>query len=420
METVENKKLSIKQNMLYNSVGSITYLMCQWLITIVVVRLSNYENAGILSLAMSINNILYAISTFGLRNYQVSDIHYKYSDFEYLVARGVTCSFSAFCCVLFALLNSTHYSPEQVFCILLYFLFKVTESFFDAIQGIQQKKYRMDYVGKSFILRGVLTLAGFTVVLWLTDNLALSIIAMLLLSAMVAFLYDLRNCRRLTELSGEIQWDRIKAVIMENMPLMFNEMFMTSIVSIARYFLEFYEGSEVLGIYSSIATPTVIIQAACNMIYSPLITEYAVHYNKKDFKAYKRLLFGVAAVFLLILLIIMAGVYILGEWGLELLFGKEILIYSYLLAQTVLVTFLVAFMYWMSALMVVARKQRSVMVINGVAVLLIIVLSMFFIPLYGINGINYALFAVFLIDIVLLGILVAITIRKHFAGAVRP
>ena len=66
--------------MLYNSVGFIVYLFCQWLITIVVVRLSNYEDAGILSLAMSINNILYAISTFGLRNYQVSDIENKYSN----------------------------------------------------------------------------------------------------------------------------------------------------------------------------------------------------------------------------------------------------------------------------------------------------------------------------------------------------
>ena len=45
----EVKPLSIKQNMLWNSFGSITYLACQWLITILVVRLSSgYEAAGTL------------------------------------------------------------------------------------------------------------------------------------------------------------------------------------------------------------------------------------------------------------------------------------------------------------------------------------------------------------------------------------
>ncbi len=44
-------QLSVKANMLWNSLGSMTYLACQWLITIVVVRLSSgYEDAGLLSL----------------------------------------------------------------------------------------------------------------------------------------------------------------------------------------------------------------------------------------------------------------------------------------------------------------------------------------------------------------------------------
>ena len=35
------KQLSVKANMLWNSAGSMTYLACQWLTTIVVVRLSS-------------------------------------------------------------------------------------------------------------------------------------------------------------------------------------------------------------------------------------------------------------------------------------------------------------------------------------------------------------------------------------------
>ena len=42
--------LSTKQNMLWNSAGSMTYLACQWLVTVLVVRLSaGYDDAGLLS-----------------------------------------------------------------------------------------------------------------------------------------------------------------------------------------------------------------------------------------------------------------------------------------------------------------------------------------------------------------------------------
>ena len=45
------KQLSVKQNMLWNTAGSMVYLVCQWLITVFVVRLSDgYDAAGVLSL----------------------------------------------------------------------------------------------------------------------------------------------------------------------------------------------------------------------------------------------------------------------------------------------------------------------------------------------------------------------------------
>ena len=44
--------------MIWNSIGSMTYLACQWFTTIFVVRLSSgYDDAGLLSLAMSVVGI---------------------------------------------------------------------------------------------------------------------------------------------------------------------------------------------------------------------------------------------------------------------------------------------------------------------------------------------------------------------------
>ena len=67
---MEHKKISMKASILWNSWGSIFYLGCQWLLTVLVVRLAGVEESGILSLAMSVSNIWYSLAVYGMRNYQ--------------------------------------------------------------------------------------------------------------------------------------------------------------------------------------------------------------------------------------------------------------------------------------------------------------------------------------------------------------
>ena len=41
------------KNVIYNTIGTFFYFFCQWLTTILVVRISGYEDAGILSIVIS-------------------------------------------------------------------------------------------------------------------------------------------------------------------------------------------------------------------------------------------------------------------------------------------------------------------------------------------------------------------------------
>ncbi len=57
------KTLSVKQNMVWNMVGSAIGLACQWAISIIVVRLAtDMESAGLYSLAVSVYGIFFAHS----------------------------------------------------------------------------------------------------------------------------------------------------------------------------------------------------------------------------------------------------------------------------------------------------------------------------------------------------------------------
>ena len=77
--TMEDKKMSIKTSILWNTWGSLVYLGCQWLLSVLVIRISGFENSGILTLAMSITNMFYSIAVYGMRTFQVADTENEYS-----------------------------------------------------------------------------------------------------------------------------------------------------------------------------------------------------------------------------------------------------------------------------------------------------------------------------------------------------
>ena len=165
---MSEKKLSMQSSIIWNSLGSIFYLGCQWLITVLVVRLSGVAEAGILSLAMSVSNIWYCFAVYGMRNFQVSDAINKYNDGTYIISRIVTGVASLAGCIIYIMVIP--YDSYQRECILLYFLYRLTEACFDVYAGIFQKNWRLDLAGKSMILRGTLTLISFIIVLKTTQN----------------------------------------------------------------------------------------------------------------------------------------------------------------------------------------------------------------------------------------------------------
>ena len=71
------KEHTLKSGMIWNALGNIIYLACQWLITILVANIGNFEDAGLLSIAMSVSATFQTFALFGIRNYQVSDINEK-------------------------------------------------------------------------------------------------------------------------------------------------------------------------------------------------------------------------------------------------------------------------------------------------------------------------------------------------------
>lgn len=65
------KPLSLRQNTIYNAVGSLAYQGFQWLITVLVVLLSSdYANSGVLAYAMTVGNMFSSIAIYSTRAFR--------------------------------------------------------------------------------------------------------------------------------------------------------------------------------------------------------------------------------------------------------------------------------------------------------------------------------------------------------------
>ena len=401
--------------MMYNTFGSIVLLVCQWLTTVLVVRLSNYENAGMLSLAMSVTNVFFGFASFGMRTYQVSDIRNVYSDSVYVTSRILTGLVSQILCIFFVICNS-RYTKSQMLCVITYMIYRVIEAFVDVLYGIEQKKKRMDYIGISSIARGIFTLIGFVVSMILTKNLNIAIFTMVAVSMIILLFYDVPSSLRLSKYHICNCRSEIMGVLRECLPLMINTVLLVSMVSIPRYFLEMCHGERVLGIYSSIATPTVIVQSACIWIYTPLVSEFSKNYVYQNKKKYNELLMRTIMAIGIVFFVLIMGAWIVGDFGLRILFGEEILQYSSMLIQIMLVTMLMSIVHFLNMLLTICRKQLQVALVNGATLLGIGALSFCLIPSYDMLGVNYTLFIALTMDCIVLGMILVHCIRKNFFG----
>lgn len=406
------KKLNMKQNMLWNTAGNFVYLVLQWLITIVIVRLTGYYEAGLYSLAMSVTNVCYSVASWGMRTYQVSDVTNKYKDLEYILSRIITCLIAFFSCVFFVFYHS--YSVEQSAIILIYMIFRITEAFADVFHGVEQKNWRMDYIGKSFLIRGILIFFVFSVSLWLERNLLLSVCLLAVTSALVVVFYDIQNVKRFIGNQILFRYKYLGKLVKETLPLAIYILMSTAVASIPRYRLENLKGTDILGVYASIATPVVIIQAAASFLMAPITTPLAEYLEKKEKKKFFDLIRNTCLALLGVFLIAATGCHFIGEWGLALLFGEDILEYSFVLMPVVLCVIAVSISWFVNMILTVMRLFQGLIISNMIAMAITVFFSSRSIMHFGINGTSYITVLALFIQVIMGSLFILVKSRKCF------
>lgn len=407
---------NIKKNMLWNAAGNLIYLFCQWLITILVANIGSFTDAGVLSIAMSVSATFQTVALFGIRNYQNSDIEGKYSDTCYVSFRILSCGAALTLCMLFSLV--TGYRSNQLLSIFLFMLFRLSENFSDVLHGIAQKNGRLDLAGKSYIFRGIGVLTAFVIIFKLSSSLTIALLTMAIISWLCTVIYDIPVIKKLSSFKliqrSEKPWSLAKIAL----PLCAYQFMSNSFLTIAKLILEQQTTEEILGIYSSIFAPALLITSALNYFYAPFVTYFAEVNSKHDTRTFIRTFVKILCVVMAVAVITIIAAIFFGDFALKLLFGEKILAYSYLLIPILISIFASAIFTFLCTICVVLRDFVCLLIACGAGLLSEILLTGKWIELAGINAASYGYtLASCIASTILLFRIMRILFGKHKKGA---
>ncbi len=411
---------NLKKNFLWNTAGSLIYFFAQWLFTIVVWHLSAgqsaaSENAGLLATSTTLTAIFLSLASYGMYNYQVSDLSNKFTPSEYIYSRNITCAMASILCLAFVFVTGigNPYSTAQIICVVFMLCFRMIESKTDVYNAIMQKNARLDLVGKTYAARGIISLIGYCTVLYFTSNMVWALFAVAILNVFLFSTY--------TKSKSSTFYTKEKAAVKNVLlllkvcaPLALYSFLCNTSLSIPRIFLQRIYGSQSLGIFNSVTAPVLLLQVGATYLFTPFITIYATNYQNKNKSGFiKALLLVFSAISALMPIgIIIAQV--LGPWGLRTFVSANLEQYSNLLAPMAITAVLTALVLFFSMVLTVMRCMPQLIVCNVLSIAVSFAVSVPFITAYNIQGVNYTCICALIVQALGLAVCLVAKIKKHF------
>ena len=406
------------KNVFYNTFGNIFYSFCQWLITIVVVYLENYEfgAAGILSLAMTTSSSFSAISLFSMRNYQISDTKGEFTQGQYVSSRIITCAAALVACIIYAIPGNNLF---QILCIAAFMLVRIAESLADVLFGVDQMHDRYGLICLSCTLRGIMTAGSFIVVMRMTHNLVLTLFTMAVFNLLIVVIIDVRMTFKLEEIIIKLKDKSLIKLFKQCLPLVVFTFLLSLVNLIPKQVLNMVQGEDALGVYSSIASPTLVVQVFASVAFAPFIPKLAQLLEQKEYDKFLKIQRFTYIGLVVLAGVVLAGAVLLGRPALFLLFKEDILEYYDLFIPIVCCTILLAGVWVIDAIVVTVRRLKILLIGMAVDFVILCLITYPCITIYGQNGTSYA-------QIIALGLLLPfmagicefdIQKRKKLAGA---
>lgn len=369
-----------KRDYIWNTVAGLINAAEAVIMSMFVTRIIGLADAGRLTIAFAIGNLMMTIGKFGVRNYQVTDIENKFSFSVYLKTRLATILLmlivvSGYLGYAFVELQ---YDSDKIMIISMICMIYAVEALEDVFWGYYQRRDRMDAGAKMFCVRWLGILVAFSISLRISRNLGVTlliclIVSVILLVLMLRLSYG-KICgeedRKIGQLlrSGSIR--EMKQLIGAVFSL-FGITFLSYYVNNApKYAIDACLAEEIQASYGFVAMPVFVIGLLNTFVYQPTLLPMAVEWENGQRKTFVHRVLKQVGVVGALSVICMAGAYALGIPALSWLYHAELSAYKRELMILMAAGGFVAVSGYLSVVLTTMRCQKDLLWPYGLIALL--------------------------------------------------
>ncbi|MFR3923761.1 MAG: hypothetical protein ACLTXI_00260 [Collinsella sp.] len=403
--------LSIRANMAWNAIGSVVNLGCQWLISILVVRLSTgFDDAGLYSLAVAIFGVFSPISQYRMYTIQISDTTGENTLGEYLSFRLLTNAIAFVLLIAYAVITV---SPYAVLITIVYSIYRLLALTIDVFHACDQSNHRMDFIGKSLILQGLLSVIGFSTFYYFSHNLVVTFILLAFLMAAIGLIFDYPRTTSFEHLKLGISWSKARHLLIRYFPIVIAAVAASSAASLPRQILASHFGDSYLGIYASAAAPVAIIQMGASYIYNPLLSYFAESYNDKNDQMFRSLMFRCIAGMTCVCFFSMLELPVSAKRCWSCFTERRCMTMCTCYTPLIILAVLTGFMWFMNDLLISIRVFRGAFCGSVIAIIASAV-AFPLILVFDMNGVTFVCIVSALASIAGMAIFLLMALKSHF------
>lgn len=359
----------MKQDYVWNTIAGVIDAAEAVAMSMIVTRLTGLADAGILLIAFAVGNQLMSVGKYGMRAYQATDMGNVFSFYVYLKSRIITTALMFLSTIGYLLYGYIRlgYSRDKIEVIFAICMIYAVEAVEDVIWGYYQQRDCL-YVGaKMFCYRWISILVVFPTVLYFTRDMRFALQTCFLLSIFIFIVLLKLTFRSVSggRLSFGAIWNgsltEVYRLLKITFPL-FGIAFLSFYVNNApKYAIDAYLSDEVQACYGFVAMPVFVIGLVNSFIYQPILVPMAVEWKQGQIDKFIARITNQLGIIILILVICMAGAYVLGIPALSLLYNTDLSGYKRELLILLLGGGFLAGSGYLSVVLTVMRCQKSLL-----------------------------------------------------------
>ena len=396
-----------RKNFIWNFIGLTFNSFNFFFFLIIVNRINGIKEAGVFTYAFAVACLLWVVSMYYNRVYQVSNKNIK--EIDYIRFRSLSCLVMLIFSIFIALLSIS--SIYKFLVIILLCLFRNIEAFADSFYGIIHKNNRLDYVGKSLFLKALIGVLAFLGIDYLTKNVILSILGLILVNVIGTFI-DYKTSKPYIKEVTKFDKKVVQKIIKESFPIFIFSFLGIFLANCQKYVMGFTTPEEMQTIFGILIMPATFMSLCGQYLINPFLTKLTNNYDKKEYKSFNEIIRKILFVLMIVGLIAAIGIYFVGEQILEIIYDIELNYYSLSLMIIIISATFYSLSAVLSSALTIMKKNKIQLYIYLIASVISTIISYVLINMNGINGAVTAYSLTILIHFIMYYVVYKLELKK--------